>query len=132
MPGSSVILIAVGATAGQLVMGALALATVGIVSPGVAKEFLRPLLDGLAAGIVGATAVYGLLTAMGNIAPLTTFWSVFTQGAVAGIVGLAASAAVLALLENREFRDLYESLRKISVSKALAPSGTVLSDKANL
>lgn len=131
VPGSSVVFVAAGALLGQLVMGAVTLATIGIVSPGVAKEFFRPLFEGVAAGVVGATAAYGLLTAAGNIAPLTTFWSVFTQGAVAGIVGFTASAAVLALLESREFKDLYQSLRKISLSKALTPSGTVLNDRAN-
>ena len=57
--------------------------------------------------------------------------SVFTQGLLAGMVGLAVSASVLILLENREFRDLYESLRKMTVSKALKPSDTALNDQPN-
>ncbi|MGB4076090.1 MAG: lipid II flippase MurJ [Minisyncoccia bacterium] len=130
VPGSLVVFVALGATLGQLGMGCLTLLALQGVAPGVSKEYVRPFLDGLAAGVVGGTAAYGLLAAMGNIAPLTSFFAVFTQGAAAGMVGFAASAAVLALLENREFRDLYESLRKSTFSKALTPSGPVLHDRS--
>lgn len=128
IPGSSVVFIALGATLGQILMGVIALVTLRDVAPGVAKNLLRPLFEGAAAGIMGGFASYGVLAVLGNIAPLATLWAVFTQGATAGIVGLAVSASVLILLENREFKDLYESLRKITLSKALAPSGTALND----
>jgi putative peptidoglycan lipid II flippase len=131
IPGTSVVLIAVGAAIGQIVMGLLAVVTLRTVAPGVARSLLRPLFEGAGAGMVGALGAYGLLALMGNIAPLTSVAAVFTQGLVAGIVGLTVSAAVLVLLENREFRDLYESLRKLTSSKALTPSGTVLNDQAN-
>jgi len=130
-PGSRVVFIALGATIGQLFMGALALITLHQIAPGVAKNLMRPLSEGAAAGIVGGAAAYGVLAVLGNIAPLSTLGSVFTQGLLAGMVGLAVSASVLILLENREFRDLYESLRKLTSTKALAPSGTVLNDQAN-
>ncbi len=130
-PASRIVFIALGATIGQLCMGVLALLTLGQVAPGVAKSLLRPLSEGAGAGIVGGAAAYGVLAVLGNIAPLTSLWSVFTQGLLAGMVGLAVSASVLILLENREFRDLYESLKKITSSRALAPSGTVLNDQAN-
>ncbi len=126
-----VVFIALGATLGQLFMGVLALVTLGQIAPGVAKSLMRPLFEGAAAGIVGGSAAYGVLALLGNIAPLSTLGSVFTQGLLAGMVGLAVSASVLILLENREFRDLYESLKKIRFSKALEPSGTVLNDQAN-
>lgn len=126
--GSSVVFIALGATLGQIAMGVLALITLRDVAPGVAKNLLRPLFEGVAAGIMGGFAAYGVLAVLGNIASLATLSAVFTQGLVAGMVGLAVSASVLILLENREFKDLYESLRKITLSKALAPSGTALND----
>lgn len=130
--GSSVIFIALGATIGQLFMGLIAIVTLRQVAPGVASSLLRPLFEGVSAGVVGGAAAYGVLAVLGNVASLSTVWAVFTQGALAGMVGLAVSASVLILLENREFRDLYESLRKTSASKALTPSGTVLNDKAGL
>ncbi|MCI0597490.1 hypothetical protein L0Y34_00210 [Candidatus Parcubacteria bacterium] len=121
IPGSSVVFVALGATLGQLFMGVLAFITLRDVAPGVARSLLRPLFEALGAGMVGATAAYGLLSLMGNIAPLTTLAAVFTQGLVAGMVGLAVAGAVLALLENREFKDLYESLKKMAGTK-LPPS----------
>lgn len=130
VPGTWVLFVALGATVGQLCMGALALLTLRAVAPGVASSLVRPLFEGAGAGLVGAFAAYSLLALIGNIAPLTTVASVFTQGLFAGMVGLAASAAVLVLLENREFRDLFAALRRIA-GKALVPSGTVLNDQAN-
>lgn len=131
VPETDIVFIALGAALGQLVMGALALATLPSVAPGVARSLLRPFFEAAGAGLVGAAAAYGLLSFMGNLAPLSTLGAVFTQGLLAGMVGLIVSAAVLALLENREFKDLYESLKKLTSVKALAPSGTVLNDQAN-
>lgn len=131
LPGSSVIFIALGATVGQVFMGIVALLTLGQIAPGVARSMLRPLFEGAAAGIVGAAAAYGVLALLGAFAPLTNLTLVFTEGLAAGMVGLAVSAAVLILLENREFRDLYESLRKMAPSKALAPSGIASNDETH-
>lgn len=130
VPGTWIVFVALGATVGQLFMGLLALLTLRSVAPGVASSLIRPLFEGAGAGLVGAFAAYSLLALTGNIAPLTTVASVFTQGLFAGMVGLAASAAVLILLENREFRDLFAALRR-TASRALPPSGTVLNDQAN-
>jgi putative peptidoglycan lipid II flippase len=123
VPGTSVLFIAIGATVGQLVMCAVALITLKTVAPGVARGLSRPTFEGFGAAILGGTAAYGALVLMGNIAPLTSTITVFTQGAVAGIVGIAVSAAVLILLENQEFKELYAALRKIRTSRALAPFG---------
>ncbi|MBP6860416.1 MAG: hypothetical protein KBC38_02565 [Candidatus Pacebacteria bacterium] len=120
VPGTDVLFIALGATVGQLFMGALALLTLAKVAPGVASGILRPLSEGLGAAIIGGSAAYLTLFLLGNIASLSTLMAVFTQGLAAGIVGLAASALVLVLLENREFKDLYRSLRALS-TRALPP-----------
>lgn len=128
--GSSILFIAFGAAVGQLLMGLIALYTLKDVAPGVGSTLVRPLLEGLAAGIFGGFAAYGILSYMGNLAPLTTLASVFTQGVIAGMVGLIVSAAVLVLLENKEFRDLYDSLRRIKgLEKALPPHGPILNDR---
>lgn len=121
VPGASVLLIALGATIGQIVMGVIALMTLPSIMPNVGGTLLRPLLEGLGAAILGGASAYGVLAFMGNIAPLTTLFAVFTQALLAGIVGLSVAAAVLILLENREFRDVYESLRRLSFAKGLPP-----------
>lgn len=126
VPGTEVLLIALGATLGQLVMGVVAFVTLKEIAPGVGSSLVRPLFEGLGAAILGGSAAYGVLAFTGNIAPLSSLLMVFTQGAVAGMVGLIVSAAVLVLLENKEFRDLYASLRKLTSTRALPPSGTIL------
>ncbi|MEO6536557.1 MAG: lipid II flippase MurJ [Candidatus Paceibacterota bacterium] len=119
--GSSVLFIALGATIGQLIMGLAALITLRTVAPGVARSLSRPLFEGLGAAILGGTASYGVLSFMGVLAPLTRLTAVFTEGIIAGIVGLTVAGFVLALLENQEFRDLRASLRKLTSTKALLP-----------
>jgi predicted membrane protein len=81
---------------------------------------VRPLFEGIGAAIIGGTAAYTALALMGNIAPLTTLLAVFTQGLVAGLAGLAASIAVLILLENQEFKELFRALQHAS-RRALPP-----------
>jgi putative peptidoglycan lipid II flippase len=125
LPGTAVLFVAIGATVGQLVMCVLALLTLRVVAPGVAKGLSRPMFEGFGAAILGGTAAYGALALMGNLAPLTSTILVFTQCAVAGTVGIAVSAAILMLLENQEFKDLYASLSKMRNSKALLPFGSV-------
>ena len=121
VPGTSVVFIALGAALGQLLMLGAALLTLREIAPGVAGSLAQPLFEGAGAAIVGGAAAYGMLALMGNIAPLSTLGAVFTQGAVAGIVGLAASGGVLALLENKEVRDVYSALKRLSSLKALPP-----------
>jgi putative peptidoglycan lipid II flippase len=124
LPGTAVLFIAIGATVGQLVMCVVALCTLRVVAPGVAQGLSQPMFEGFGASILGGAAAYGALALMGNLAPLTSLAAVFTQAAIAGIVGTAVTVVVLILLKNQEFTDLYASLRKLRNSKALLPFGT--------
>lgn len=125
--GAPIILIAVGATFGQLLMGSVAYVTLKHVAPGISRTLMRPLLEALGAAILGGSAAYGTLTFMGTLAPLSSLLSVFTQGVVAGMVGLAVASAILILLENKEFRDVYDALKKATFARSLKPTGAVLS-----
>lgn len=131
VPGTGVLFIALGAMLGQVAAGIIAMVTLRDVAPGVAGSIVRPAFEGAAAAILGGAAAYGVLSYLGNIAPLTTLFYVFTEATIAGMVGLMVAAAVLALLANKEFRDLTDSLKKLRVSTALKPSGPVLSDRAD-
>ena len=124
VPGTGILAVALGATIGQIIMAGIALYTLRHVAPGVASSLTRALGEGLAAGILGASATYGILSYFGTLAPLTTLAVVFAEGLMAGMVGLAVSAAVLALLANQEFRELVESLRRMS-GKSLKPHAVV-------
>lgn len=118
--GTDILMIAIGATLGQLIMMLMALLTLRKVAPGVAGSYLRPLLEGIGAAIIGGAAAYAALALMGNIAPLDTLIAVFTEALVAGVAGMLVAAAVLLLLENEEFKDVYRALRHIG-SRFLPP-----------
>ncbi len=127
--GTTILFIAVGATVGQLLVAATALITLRAVAPGIARSLIRPLFEALGAGILGGTAAYGVLSFMGNLEPLTTTLAVFTQGVLAGMVGLLVAIGVLVSLRNQEFRDLRESLKRLT-TRALPPAGSTLEDGA--
>ncbi len=131
VPGTSILFIALGATIGQVLMGLVALITLRTVAPGVAGSLVRPMFEGFGAAILGGTASYGVLSFMGTLAPLTRLTTVFLEGAVAGMVGLAVAAAVLALLENQEFKELIDSLKRLTSTKALQPHGAILEDRSD-
>lgn len=111
--GTAVLLLALSATLGQIFLAALSLTALRSVTPGLARSLARPLIDGCIAALAGGTAAYLMLVFEGGIAPLTTLVAVFTQGFVAGIVGLAASACALYIVENEEFRIVTSALEKL-------------------
>ena len=121
VPGAPVLFIALGYTIGQFAMLAVALITLKAVARGVARSLIRPALEGLGAAILGGAASYGVLALGGTIAPLTSLPRVFLEGFIAGMVGLFIAGFVLWLLENKEFRDLVASLRKLTSFTPLAP-----------
>lgn len=131
VPGTDVLFIALGGMLGSVATGVLAMLTLRQVAPGVAGSLLRPMFEGAASAILGGAAAYGVLAFLGNLAPATTLVYVFTEVVLAGMVGLMVSAAVLALLANREFKDLADSLKRLRPSTALKPSGPVLSDRSD-
>ena len=125
--GTAVLLVALAASVGQLFLALLSLLALRSVSPGLAHTLTRPLVDGSLAALAGGAAAYAVLAFEGGIAPLTTLMAVFTQGLIAGMVGLAAAATALYVVENEEFRIVTGALeRLIHVpavrSEALVPS----------
>ncbi len=120
VPGTDVLMVALGATAGQVVMGILAFTTLRVVARGVAGNLIRPLLEGIGAAVIGGALAYLALYLMGNLAPLTTLFAVFTEALAAAIVGFGGAAAVLILLENQEFKDVYKALHHLT-SRAVPP-----------
>jgi len=125
VPGANILLIALAATIGQIFLAILSLLALRSVSPGLARTLSRPLIDGSLAAFAGGAAAYGTLVLEGGIAPLTTLVSVFLQGFVAGIVGLAAAALALYIVENEEFMIVAGALGKLvqgERSAVLSPS----------
>lgn len=126
--GTTVLLIAAGATLGQILMGLIALLTLSQVATGLVGPLTKPLFEALGASLVGGGAAYYSLVLIGNLAPLTTLTSVFAQSFGAGMVGLMVTAGVLYVLKNRELLELMASLKRLQAS-VLPPSGTILNDR---
>jgi len=127
VPANAILLLALSATLGQVLLVALSLLALRNVSRSLARSLARPLADGLLAALAGGAATYAVLVLEGGIAPLTTLVAVFTQGLVAGFIGLAASALALYVVENEEFRIVVGALRRLASmpgerDAALAPS----------
>ncbi len=125
--GTGILLLALAATLGQIFLALLSLVALRSIVPGLARTLARPCMDGGLAALAGGAAAYATLVFEGGIAPLTTLMAVFTQGLIAGIVGLIASAFALYLVENEEFRIVTNALGKLvrlpqGRSAALAPS----------
>ena len=126
--GTTILLLALSVVIGQFFLVLLSLIALRSVAPGLTRMLLRPFVDGCIAAVAGGAAAYVTLALEGGIVPLTTLAAVFTQGLVAGIVGLAASALALFLVENEEFRTVVSALRKLihrksdHLSEVLTPS----------
>lgn len=117
--GAETLLIVLGAVIGQIVMGLIAILMLSQLVPKLLSQVSHSLFQSLGAGILGGSGSYICLVLMGNIAPLSTFWSVLAQGVLAGIVGIGISVWVLIMLESKEFKDLYTVLRRLMKSKKL-------------
>jgi putative peptidoglycan lipid II flippase len=121
VPGTSVLFIALSAAVGQWIIALWSLAALSKTVPGLSRSLWRPLSHGALAALVGGTATYFTLYIEGGIAPLTTLLAVFTEGFVAGIVGLAVAAGVLMLLKNEEFLSFVRALRRLPGIKSILP-----------
>lgn len=113
IPGNAIVVVALAATLGQIFLALLSLLALRKVSPELGATLSRPLIDGSIAALVGGAAAYAVLALEGGIAPLTTLVSVFTQGLIAGMVGLIASALALYVVENEEFRIVVNALSRL-------------------
>ena len=121
VPGSGILLVALAASIGQVVLAMFLLAALARAAPGLARTLLRPLVHGATAALAGGATAYGVLTLAGDIAPLTTLVSVFLQGLFAGLAGLAAAALTLRLLRNEELADITAALSRCASPRAVLP-----------
>lgn len=120
VPGTAVLVLAFAATLGQIAVALASIFALYAIAPRLARELLRPLYQGVAATVVGGVVAYASLSVTGGIAPLSTLYSVFFQGLLAGVLGLGAALVVLGGLKNAEFLDMYLALKKrVSARRAL-------------
>lgn len=83
------------------------------------KTFFQSLGASFFLGAVG----YLSLNILSPVFGTTTFWGVFSQGFISGIIGIMAAVGILYILGSEELKDLTETLKtKFWRAKVLAPS----------
>ncbi len=117
VPGNIVLVFAFAIMLGQIVIALLLLASFHRIAKGLNRALIRPFVHGLLAAVVAGYLMRVFLSFAGAMAPLTTLATVFTQGAIAGIVGLVSAGATLWLLRNSEFRDMRRAVHHFLKSK---------------
>ena len=86
--------------------------------PFISKTFFQSLGGAFLVGLVS----YLSLNALAPIFGTHTFWGIFLQGFLSGILGIAAGTLVLHLLKNQELKDLAQTLHtKFWKVKVVAP-----------
>lgn len=125
--GFSILLLALANILGQFFLVGLSLIALRGVAPGLGRTLLRPVIDGSIAALVGGIAAHLVLMLLGDIAPLTSLASVFTQGFIAGVVGLAAALLALFVVDNEEILIMASAFDRLvrlprDRSAALTPS----------
>ncbi len=75
-------------------------------SPQLQKVFFQSLVSALTLGVVA----YVMLTLLGPILGLTTFWGVLGQGLIAGVLGIMVAVYVLMKMGNPEIKQVVTAL----------------------
>ena len=112
VPGTSVLMLALGYSLGALAQAAFSLRVFF-------KDFDTPLFPLMrtmgrasAASIIGGFAAYSGLTVMGNFVDINTFTGIFTQGFVGGVCGILVILLVLSALNSPELREIKDALMR--------------------
>ncbi|MCE9585245.1 murein biosynthesis integral membrane protein MurJ [Candidatus Nomurabacteria bacterium] len=87
--------------------------------PFISKTFFQSLGSSFFIGLISYISLNFLSPILGTI----TFWGVFLQGFISGILGIMAGIIVLLLLKNEELQELFKTLKsKFWKAKIIAPS----------
>lgn len=84
---------------------------------------LKTFLQSLSASFVIGLVSYFFLNIFSPIFGTVTFWGIFLQGFISGILGIIAGVIILFILGNEELKDLTKTLKtKFWRTKVIAPS----------
>jgi len=81
----------------------------------------RPIVEICFAALVAGAAAYLVRASFSETLPLITFLRVITQGFLAGLAGIAAYFATLALVKNEDITALFRSTRRRLFSVGILP-----------
>ncbi|HYC83323.1 MAG TPA: lipid II flippase MurJ [Candidatus Paceibacterota bacterium] len=70
------------------------------------KDVYNTLFQTFSASVLGGAAAYQTLDSLGMIFDINTFWGIFLQGFVAGILGIVVWIVILRLSDNQEIKDV--------------------------
>lgn len=112
IPGTTVLMLALGYCLGMLTQAALGLYAFSRDFSLELGGLRRLAFESFAAATIGGAVAYAVLAAMGNYVDIDTTVGIVSQGFMAGVVGLIATGAVLALLKNRELIEAYGALHR--------------------
>ncbi len=94
-------------------------------------EFSRPILhvffEILSASVVMGFVTHQFLDLFDNVFDINTFWGIFAQGFLSGILGIIAGITLLIILSNQEIKEIKNSLlHKFWRSPAVGGEGSEL------
>ncbi|MBX4210815.1 murein biosynthesis integral membrane protein MurJ [Candidatus Parcubacteria bacterium] len=82
----------------------------------------RTFWQSLGASVIMGFVSYELLNLFDNFFDLNTFWGIFLQGFLSGMIGITIAIVLLSLLKNREIRSIWRTLHhKIWKAKVIGP-----------
>src|SRR3989344_14266 len=123
--GAEVLSLPLGFTIGSLFNMALFIFIFNKDFKQLVRSIRETVVQSLAASFVAGVASYVALQVIGNIITLDTLAGVFSQGLLAGIVGLGFWFLTLRLLKSREANELLANIRgRIWKAKVIAPERT--------
>ncbi|HVV15001.1 MAG TPA: lipid II flippase MurJ [Candidatus Paceibacterota bacterium] len=121
VPGTAVLMLALGVTVGSLVQCGLGLFLLR-------RDFRLPLagvgrlfFQSFSAAVIGGACAYAMLQFFEPVVDTQTLLGIVFQGAVSGCVGLIAAAGILRLLKSRELSEIAGAFgRKLKGSQTIA------------
>ncbi len=124
IPGTTVLMLALGYCLGALLQAAFGLYYFS-------RDFSFPLgglrklaFESFGAALIGGAVAYAVLDFTGDRIDINTVTGIVSQGLLGGVSGLIVTATTLALLQNRELVEAYGALRKRLVKEPPAVEAT--------
>lgn len=125
LPGTTVIMLALGFSIGAVAQAVLGL-HLFVRDFGVSLQGLgRLAFQSFSASVIGGACAYFALTLMGFLVDIDTVPGIVAQGTIGGIVGVVGTTLVLYLLDNQELKEAISTIKrrfKDSPKVALEPT----------
>ena len=110
--GSVVTMLALGFTLGSIIEGVWIWFLFRKLCSGFSKPLIKSLFRISSAGIVMGFVTFLSLRVLGPLFGLTTFWAVFSQAVISGLVGIIAGVIILSILKSPELYSATHSIKK--------------------